>query len=73
MRARSCHSGGRSENVCRYLEENEGFSDLVNRVVAQTINSSNWSPQDIFIPVPAPGALALLGVAGVVGSRRARR
>jgi len=26
----SCHSGGRSENVCRYLEENEGFSGLVN-------------------------------------------
>jgi queuine tRNA-ribosyltransferase len=23
-------SGGRSENVCRYLEENEGFSGLVN-------------------------------------------
>ncbi len=26
----SCHSGGRSENVCRYLEENEGFTGLVN-------------------------------------------
>jgi len=49
------------------------FSDLVNRVVAQTINSTNWDRADLFIPVPAPGALALLGVAGVVGSRRARR
>lgn len=26
----SCHSGGRSETVCLYLEENEGFRGLVN-------------------------------------------
>jgi hypothetical protein len=41
--------------------------------VAQTINSVNWSAADMFIAVPAPGALALLGMAGVVGSRRTRR
>ena len=26
----SCHSGGRSQNVCEYLEANEGFGQLVN-------------------------------------------
>lgn len=46
------------------------FNDLVNRNVAQTINSSNWSATDLFILVRAPGALALIGIAGVVGSRR---
>ncbi len=25
-----CHSGGRSEAVCHYLEENEGFDGLAN-------------------------------------------
>ena len=25
-----CHSGGRSQNVCEYLEANEGFGQLVN-------------------------------------------
>ena len=50
------------------------FSDLVNRNVAQTISAGvNWAATDMFIAVPAPGALALLGVAGVVGTRRARR
>ena len=49
------------------------FTDLVNRNVAQTISSANWSEGDIFIPVPAPGAIALLGMAGAFGSRRARR
>ena len=49
------------------------FNDLINRNVAQTVNSTNWDRADFFIPVPAPGALALLGVAGVFGSRRARR
>lgn len=26
----SCHSGARSENVCQYLEANEGFTGLIN-------------------------------------------
>jgi rhodanese-related sulfurtransferase len=26
----SCHSGGRSERVCQHLEDEEGFSGLVN-------------------------------------------
>ena len=26
----SCHSGGRSQNVCQYLEQNEDFTGLVN-------------------------------------------
>lgn len=66
------NTGGPGGSVSGFAVYNN-FSDLVNRVVAQTINSANWNQADLFIPVPAPGALALLGVAGVVGSRRARR
>jgi hypothetical protein len=66
------NTGGPNGSVSSFAVYNS-FSDLVNRNVAQTINSTNWDRADLFIPVPAPGALALLGVAGVVGSRRARR
>lgn len=66
------NTGGPNGSVSSFAVYNS-FSDLVNRNVAQTINSANWDRADLFIPVPAPGALALLGVAGVVGSRRARR
>jgi hypothetical protein len=66
------NTGGPNGSVSSFAVYNS-FNDLVNRVVAQTINSTNWNQADLFIPVPAPGALALLGVAGVVGSRRARR
>ena len=66
------NTGGPNGSVSSFAVYNS-FNDLINRNVAQTINSTNWDRADFFIPVPAPGALALLGVAGVVGSRRARR
>jgi hypothetical protein len=66
------NTGGPNGSVSGFAVYNS-FNDLINRNVAQTINSTNWDRADFFIPVPAPGALALLGVAGVVGSRRARR
>lgn len=66
------NTGGPNGSVSGFAVYNS-FSDLVNRNIAQTISSANWNQADLFIPVPAPGALALLGVAGVVGSRRARR
>ena len=66
------NTGGPNGSVSSFAVYNS-FNDLINQNVAQTINSANWSQVDIFIPVPAPGALALLGVAGVFGSRRARR
>jgi hypothetical protein len=66
------NTGGPNGSVSSFAVYNS-FSDLVNRNVAQTINSTNWDRADLFIPVPAPGALALLGAAGVVGFRRVRR
>ncbi len=66
------NTGGPNGSVSGFAVYNS-FSDLVNRNVALIIPSVNWNQADLFIPVPAPGALALLGVAGVVGSRRARR
>ena len=66
------NTGGPNGSVSGIAVYNS-YQDLLNRNVAQTITSVNWAFADTFIPVPAPGALALLGVAGVVGSRRARR
>ena len=66
------NTGGPNGSVSSFAVYNS-FTDLVNRNVAQTISSANWSEGDIFIPVPAPGAIALLGMAGAFGSRRARR
>ncbi len=66
------NTGGPNGSVSSFDVYNS-FGDLLAGNHSQRINSANWDRADLFIPVPAPGALALLGVAGVVGSRRARR
>ena len=66
------NTGGPGGSVSGFAVYNS-FSDLMSGSVAQTISSANWSATDMFIPVPAPGALALLGMAGAFGSRRTRR
>jgi hypothetical protein len=58
--------GGSVSSIAVY----NSFTDLVNRNVAQTVNSANWVRGDIFIAVPAPGAVALVGVAGFIARRR---
>lgn len=66
------NTGGSGGSVSSFATYNS-FSDLVSGTVASTTNSVNWSQGDIYIPVPAPGAMALLGLAGAFGARRARR
>lgn len=63
------NTGGPGGSVSGFAVYNS-FADLVNRNISQTISSTNWSATDIFIPVPAPGAIALMGLAGLAGSRR---
>ena len=49
------------------------FNDLVSGTQAQTINFTQPFPTwDGFIAVPAPGAAALIGLAGAFGGRRRR-
>jgi hypothetical protein len=64
------NTGGPGGSVDGFAVYNS-FQDLLNRNVAQTINSNiNYLAGDLYIAVPAPGAIALLGVAGLVGARR---
>ena len=58
--------GGSVNGIAVY----NSFSDLVSGTVAQTISSANWSAGDMFIAVPTPGAMALVGLAGLVSRRR---
>jgi len=63
------NTGGPGGSVNGFAVYNS-FQDLLNRNVAQTINSVNYSAGDLYIAVPAPGAIALLGLAGLAGARR---
>ncbi len=63
------NTGGPGGSVNSFAVYNS-FTDLVNGNAAQTINSANWSRGDIFIAVPAPGAAALVGIAGLIARRR---
>jgi hypothetical protein len=66
------NTGGPGGSVNGFAVYNS-FQDLVSGNVAQTINSSvNYAASDLYIAVPAPGAIALLGVAGLIGARRRR-
>lgn len=65
------NTGGPNGSVSSFATYNS-FSDLLSGTVASTTSSQNWSSGDIFIPVPAPGALALLGLAGLAGRNRRR-
>jgi len=50
-----------------------GFGDIDKFVITTTAGGNYWFGGEIqFSVVPAPGALALLGVAGIVGGRRRR-
>jgi hypothetical protein len=65
------NTGGPGGSVNGFAVYNS-FQDLVRGNVAQTINSVNYAASDLYIAVPAPGAIALMGVAGLIGARRRR-
>lgn len=66
------NTGGPNNSVSGFAVYNS-FADLLSGTVAQTISSANWSAGDMFIPVPAPGAMALAALAGLAGRRNRRR
>lgn len=66
------NTGGPNGSVSSFAVYNS-YADLLSGNVAQTISSVNWSAGDMFIPVPAPGAIALAGIAGLAGRRNRRR
>jgi hypothetical protein len=51
------------------VAEYASFDALINRQVTTTYTGTG-SARDIFMTVPAPGAVALLGLAGIVSRRR---
>jgi hypothetical protein len=65
------NTGGPNNSVSGFAVYNS-FADLLSGTVAQTISSANWSAGDMFIPVPAPGAMALAALAGLAGRNRRR-
>ena len=66
------NTGGPGGSVNGFAMYNN-FAALVSGTVASTTNTSsgvNWSQGDMFIAVPTPGAMALVGLAGLVSRRR---
>ena len=66
------NTGGPGGSVNGFAVYNS-FSALTIGTVASTTNTSsgvNWSQGDMFIAVPTPGAMALVGLAGLVSRRR---
>ena len=53
------------------MDADESFSFEIN-LQGKNVDSSNWTALGVTFPVPAPGALALLGFAGMTVRRRRR-
>jgi len=67
---RTTNSTGAGQTNCLVYNS---FNDMVSGTVAQTITFSQpYTPWEGFMAVPAPGALALVGLAGLGGGRRRR-
>ena len=67
---RTGNTGAGQTNCAVY----NSFNDLVSGNIAQTVTFSQpYTTWEGFIAVPAPGALALVGLAGVAGGRNRRR